>query len=223
MKTVLKIDSSGRTERSVTRRLTNRFVAQWRALRPADRIVTRDLGLEPPPPVNQAWIAAAFTPPEKRSPEMQAALRVSDTLVDELVEADVIVLGAPMYNFGMPAQLKAYIDQVVRVGRTFAFDPSDKQQPYRPLLPPKQMVVLTASGDAGYEPGGPLAHMNHLEPHLRTVFGFLGVSDPTVIRVGYDEFADERVRRSIERAEHDIDALVLAWATPAAEPVAVAC
>jgi FMN-dependent NADH-azoreductase len=93
----------------------------------------------------------------------------------------------------MPAQLKAYVDQIVRIGRTFSFDPANEKQPYTPLLTGKQLLVVTATGDAGYQPGGPLAHMNHLDPHIRTAFGFIGIQVIRVIGVNSDEFSDHRI------------------------------
>jgi FMN-dependent NADH-azoreductase len=106
-----------------------------------------------------------------------------------------------MYNFGMPAQLKAYVDQIIRVGRTFVLDVSDEKQPYRPLLTGKRMVVITATGDAGYQPGGPLENLNHLDPHIRTAFGFIGITEMEFATVGYDEFPDDRIKRSLAAAE----------------------
>jgi FMN-dependent NADH-azoreductase len=130
MKTVLQINSSARIERSHTRGLTDLFVQEWKGLRPQDHVISRDIGVEPPPPVNEAWIAAAFASPPDRTDAMRQVLRLSELMVDELLQADLIVLGAPMYNFGMPAQLKAYVDQIVRIGRTFSFDPGNEKQPY---------------------------------------------------------------------------------------------
>lgn len=201
MKTVLHINSSARVERSHTRYLSNLFIQEWRCLRPEDPVISREIGTEPLPPVSECWIASAFTPPQDRTAAMREALRLSDTLIDELVQADLIVLGAPMYNFGMPAQLKAYVDQIIRVGRTFALDVSNEKQPYRPLLTGKRMVVITATGDAGYQPGGPLENLNHLEPHIRTAFGFIGITEMEFAGVGYDEFPDDRIRRSLAAAD----------------------
>jgi FMN-dependent NADH-azoreductase len=98
MKTVLHLNSSARTERSHTRYLTKLFVKEWRSLRPDDLLISRDVGTEPPPPVNEVWIAAAFTPPQNRTSAMREVLRLSELLVDELIRADLIVLGAPMYR-----------------------------------------------------------------------------------------------------------------------------
>jgi FMN-dependent NADH-azoreductase len=204
--TLLIINSSGRETRSITRQLTKRYAAAWRAHHPDGEIIDRDVGLHPPPPVDERWIAAAFADPAVRTQAMHEALRTSNALIDELVQADQLLIGTPIYNFGLPAQLKAYFDQVVRVGRTFAFDPK-APQPYRPLLSPKPVVVVTATGDGALLPGGALAHLNHLDPHLRTIFEFIGLTDLTFVRVGDEEFQDDRLKRSLRNAEDALDAL----------------
>lgn len=208
MTTILHIDASARLGRSHTRRLSARFVEAWLAHRPHDTVIRRDVGLKPPPPVTEAWIAAAFTKPERRTPEMRAALAVSDELVDELERADLIVAGVPMYNFGLPAQMKAWVDNIVRVGRTFGFDRSRPGEPYWPMLSGKRLVTLGARGDWGYGPGERLAGINHVEPHLHTVFRYLGITDAVSIAAEYDEFADERIQQSLQAAEVEIDRLV---------------
>ncbi|MBA2676402.1 NAD(P)H-dependent oxidoreductase [Ramlibacter sp.] len=216
MTTVLHIDASARQGSSReskygshTRRLSARFIQRWRAARPDDTVVYRDVGQEPPPPVTGEWIHAAFTPPEQREPWMHAALAVSDTLVDELLRADVIVAGLPMYNFNVPAQFKAYIDNIVRVGRTFGFDRARPGEPYWPLLTEqrKQLVILSSRGDYGYGSGARIAHMNHVEPSTRTAFAYIGITDVHGAAVEYDEFADERLKDSIATAEAAVDVL----------------
>ena len=201
---LLVINCSGRITRSITRRLTDRFVAVWRSQNPEGTVVQRDIGQNPPPPVNENWIAAEFANPAKHTSAMHDALRLSESLVEEIVAADCIVIGTPIYNFGMPAQLKAYFDQVIRVGRTFAFT-ADSSDPYRPLLVSKPVTVITAAGDGSMHPGGALAHLNFLEPHLTTVLGFIGLTDVTFVRVGYEEFQDDRLKRSLAAAETSID------------------
>jgi FMN-dependent NADH-azoreductase len=217
MTTLLHIDSSarpGRSDRdahgSHSRRLTARFVDRWRAARPADSVIYRDVGAGPPSPVTGDWIHAAFTLPERRETWMAKALAESDRLVDEVLAADVIVLGAPMYNFGPPAQLKAWIDNVVRVGRTFGFDRTREGEPYWPMLDAmgKTLVILSSRGDHGYAPGERLAHANHLEAALRTPLGYLGVTDVHEAAIEYDEFADARLAASIVAAEARVDDLV---------------
>ncbi|TCS16600.1 NAD(P)H-dependent oxidoreductase [Caulobacter sp. BK020] len=216
MTSILHIDSSARPRGSDmaphgshTRRLTRRFVERWRAARPADPVTYRDVGQAPPTPVTGDWIHAAFTPPDRREAWMVQTLAESDTLVDELLAADLIVLGAPMYNFGPPAQLKAWIDNIVRVGRTFGFDRARTGEPYWPLLTDhrKTLVVLSARGDHGYAPGQRLAHVNHLEPSITTPLGYLGVTDVHGAAIEYDEFADARLAASILAAETEVDLL----------------
>ncbi len=204
MKSLLVINASGRVTRSVTRRLTARFAELWKEAHPGAEIIDRDVGLRSPAPVDEAWIAAAFAPPESRTPEMTRALAESETLIGEILRADAIVLGVPMYNFGMPAQMKAYLDQIVRVGRTFDFK-EDESDPYLPLLPPKPVLLITATGTAGYEPGGPNAHLNFLDPHLEAVLGFIGLGVPESIRVGFEESGDGRFKRSLEEAEAAVE------------------
>jgi len=126
-----------------------------------------------------------------------------------------------MYNFGIPAPLKAYIDQIVRIGRTFAFEPEDAAAPYKPLVSGKRAFVIVASGDAGYEPGGPLAAWNQVEPYLRTVLGFIGIHDVDFVYVGNDEFGGERLARSLERARRELRELAQVARTQAVGPAAV--
>lgn len=214
---VLHIDSSARPDRSDrsrygshTRRLGARFVCRWLAGRPDDSLTYRDVGQHPPRPVTAQWIQAAFTKPDQREPWMHELLAESNALVDELIAADLIVAGVPMYNFGVPAQFKAYIDNIVRVGRTFGFDRSRPGDPYWPMLAGmgKRLVVLSARGDFGYDPGGRQAPVNHVESAVRDVFGYLGITDFHSIAIEYDEFADERLAASIAAAEIAVDALV---------------
>lgn len=229
MATILYIDASARPGRSDqdrfgshTRRLTARFVGRWAAARPADRIIYRDVGQTPPQPVTGGWIHAAFTNPEQREPWMHEVLAESDALVDELIGADVIVAGVPMYNFGPPAQFKAYIDNIVRVGRTFGFDRSRPGDPYWPLLTEygKRLVVLSSRGDYGYGDGERIQHLNHVESSIRTAFRYLGITAFESVAAEYDEFADERLQVSLARAEAEVDALVERLAVAVALPEA---
>lgn len=216
MTTVLQIDASARSGRSGdvrhgshTRRLTHRFIEAWRALRPADTVLYRDVGTRPPRPVSGDWIQAAFTAPAARPPWMREVLAESDALVAELKAADVIVVGAPMYNFGPPAQLKAWIDNIVRVGLTFGFDRDREGEPYWPMLAGqgKTLVVLTARGDHGYDAGGRIADLELVVPSLAKPLGYLGITDLHAVAVEYDEFADERLAASLRAAEASVDAL----------------
>ena len=212
---LLHIDSSARPglsgrdrHGSHTRRLSRRFVDRWSTLRPDDVVTYRDVGAVPPSPVSAAWIAAAFCPPERRDDAQRAVLAESDRLTAELMAADLLVIGAPMYNFGPPAPLKAWIDNIVRVGVTFGFDRARPGAPYWPLLAPgKRLVILTARGDFGYDPGGRLAGMNLVEAGLTVPLAYIGLADSETVAVEYDEFGDARLSASIARAEASIDRL----------------
>jgi FMN-dependent NADH-azoreductase len=207
MNSLLVINSSGRFTRSITRRLTARFVAGWKSRNPRTKVMTRDVGLNPPPPVNEAWIAAAFAEDPDHAASASTSLALSETLIAEVITAEAIVLGVPMYNFGLPAQLKAYFDQIVRVGRTFAFD-AEATEPYRPLLSSRPVVAITSVGDGALLPGGALAHLNFLEPHLETILAFIGLTDITFVRASYNEYQDDRAKRSLVAAEASIDQVV---------------
>jgi FMN-dependent NADH-azoreductase len=210
MTTILHIDSSARPGRSGaqahgshTRRLTAHFIERYRQLDSSTEVIYRDVGAEPPSPVTAGWVHAAFTPPAAREAWMKETLAQSDALVDEVLRADIIVAGVPMYNFGPPAQFKAWIDNIVRVGRTFGFDRMRPGEPYWPLLAGdgKQLVILSSRGDHGYGPGQRLEGINHVEGAVRSVFRYLGVTDVHGAAIEYDEFADERLARSIADAE----------------------
>ena len=219
---LLQIDSSARFGRSGhdprgshTRRLTNHFVQRWLAQTPDTRLIVRDVAENAPRPVDDRWIEAAFTPPARRTAQMAETLRESDALVDELERADIIVVGAPMYNFGVPSQLKAWIDNVVRVGRTFGFDRGRSGAPYWPMLAPgKRLIVLSARGDGGYGPGEPLAEANLVEASIRVPLAYIGITEFWSVAVEWDEFADARVRESLHSAEAEIEALVAQLAPP---------
>ncbi|MCA9253014.1 MAG: NAD(P)H-dependent oxidoreductase [Phycisphaerales bacterium] len=218
MTTILHLDSSARLQRSLTRKLSALFVESWRSHEPDARIIYRDLGRNPPAPVSEEWIAAAFTAPHERTPDMERTLAPSDEMIEELSAANVIVLGAPMYNYGLPAALKAWVDQVVRVGRTFSFDLARGDFPVMPILVGKRFVVLSSRGEFGFANGGPRDGWNHLNPHIRTIATRLfGIPDSDIheVAVEYQEFKDERHARSLEEAQER----VLRLATRLAEAV----
>jgi len=208
MITILRIDVSARKERSLTRELSRRFIDEWLKQRPSDKIVQRDIGLNPPPAVSEDWIAAAFTPEEKRTQAQQATLQLSDTLIDEIESADIILLGVPMYNYGMPAALKAWFDQIIRINKTFTFDLARGDEPLEPTLSGKHLVTLSSRGEFGFEPGGAREHRNHLDPHIRTCSKFLGVVEDHLIAIEYQEFGDERHKQSVENAHRAVPKLV---------------
>lgn len=204
MSTLLHIQASPRLERSHSRKLSSFFLEEWVRRYPGTQVKLRDLRTFPIPHVTEDWIAAAFTPLQARTGYMQNALQISDLLVDELLSADIYLLGAPMYNFGMPSVLKAYIDNIVRINRTFLFNPEDVQAPYKSMVKHKRMFVVVSSGDADYSGSGPLHALNHLEPHIRTVFGFIGIDDIRFFYAGNDEFGGLKLARSLRDARRKI-------------------
>ena len=178
---VLHLDSSPRGERSHSRKLSKEILDSWLRTHPGDSVVYRDLGRAPVPLVDEPMIGAAFTPPEARTPEQREAIKVSDELVDELLAADTLISGIPMYNFGVPAGFKAYIDQIVRVGRTFS------RPDFRGLAVGKKLIVAMSAGQE-YAVGTPFADYNFVEPYLRAVFGFIGITDLEFLAVAtHDE------------------------------------
>lgn len=200
MRTLLVINASGRLTRSITHRLTGLYTQGWLQANPEGRVIERDVGRQPPPAVNEAWIAGAFADPVDRTEEMRAALDLSEALIGELEVADEIVLGVPMYNFGMPGQLKTYFDQIIRVNRTFAID-QQAEDPYTPLLTDRPVTIIMSVGDGTLLPGGRDSHLNFLEPHLNLLLSFIGFHNLRHVRVGYEEYQDERLMRSLESAE----------------------
>lgn len=208
MARLLHIDSSPRGERSHSRRLTREFVEAWKQVHPFDIITYRDIGRNPVPHVDEPWIAAAYTPSEQRPPQLQEAIRISDQLVDEFLAADFYVIGIPMYNFSVPSTFKAYIDQIVRIGRTFAFEPEDSENPYKPLVSGKKMFIITARGDSGFGLGERNEKLNYQDPYLRTIFGFIGITDITFVSVENDELGGISLAQSIANARTQVAQLV---------------
>jgi FMN-dependent NADH-azoreductase len=188
--------------------MTKEFVEAWRRTHPTDTVTYRDVGRHPVPHVDELWVAAAFTSPEERTPELWEAIRISDQLVDEFLSAGIYVIGLPMYNFSVPSTFKAYIDQIVRMGRTADYEPDDVENPYKPLVHGKKMFVITARGDTGFEPGQRFGKMNHQDPYINTIFGFIGITDITFIHVEKDQVDSAGLARSIANARIQIAQLV---------------
>lgn len=201
---LLHIDASPRGERSHSRRMTCEFVEQWQQAHPNDTVTYRDIGRYPVPHVDEPWIAAAFTPSEQHTLELREAIRLSDQLVDEFLAADIYVIGVPMYNFSVPSGFKAYIDQIVRFGRTVAYEPNEVADIFKPLVLGKKMFIIEARGDSGFEPGGRYEKMNYHDPYLITVFGFMGITDITFIHVEKEVYGEQKLAESIAAARTKI-------------------
>ncbi len=175
----LHIDSSPLYGRSVSRQLTDAFVTQWKSSHPDGLVVYRDLNATQIPPISAEWVGAVYTPEAARTPQQKELLSLSDSLLAELEHADEYVFGVPMHNFGIPSVLKLWIDQIVRVGRTFSY--ADRRP--KGLLIGKQATFIIATGGI-YDAQTQMASFNFVEPYLRSVFGFLGVTDATFLTAG---------------------------------------
>lgn len=172
---LLRVDSSARRN-SITRQLTGRFVEAWQQEHPEGSVIERDLALTSLPLITDEWVQAAHSNPATLTAEQKQVLEVSDTLVEELVQADTIVIGAPMYNFAIPAPLKAWIDQVVRAGKTVLFGAAGPQG----ILKGKKVYIVTSRGGA-YRTGTFTERFDHQEPYLRHILGFIGLTHVTFI------------------------------------------
>src|SRR5471032_1114138 len=199
MANVLYINSSVRNSGSLSRQQSAAFIAKWQAAHPSDTIVTRDLTTNPVPHLTEQMLGAFFTPADKRNADQAHTIKVSDTLVDELIAADVLVIGAPMYNFSVTSGLKAWIDHVARVGRTFQYGANGPEG----LLKGKKVYVFTASGGVYSE--GPAAGYDFLSTYLRGVLGFLGMSDVTFIRAEGVAMGDEAVAGTVAKSRSAIE------------------
>ncbi|MGO8934638.1 MAG: FMN-dependent NADH-azoreductase [Terracidiphilus sp.] len=196
MANLLHIDSSPRAA-SVSSRLAAAFVATWKQQNPAGTVVDRNTSLDAIPYLDEAAIDAFFTPQAELTAEQKRTLEYSDRLVDELLAADVLVLGVPMWNLSIPASLKAWIDMIVREGRTFAFTESGVV----PLVPPgKRVFVFSARGGA-YPAGSPLQTLDHQEPYLRDVLGVIGFAVVEFIHAERQSESSEAAAEGLASAE----------------------
>jgi FMN-dependent NADH-azoreductase len=193
---VLHIDSSPLGDRSVSRKLTAKVLAELKESHPDTQIVTRDLGTSPLPHLSGITIGAFFTPADQRNPASNEALKQSDEVIDELFAADVIVIGAPMWNFGIPSSLKAWIDHIARAGRTFKYGASG---PESLLQVGKKVIIVSSRG--GIYSSGPMQVMDHQESYLKAILGFIGLHDVSIIRAEGVAMGEEAVRGAMDSAD----------------------
>jgi FMN-dependent NADH-azoreductase len=203
MTKVLVIDSAATGAQSVSHKLTDGLVAQLQAAHPGAEIVRRDIGAEPIPHLTAETVSAIRTG-EATTAAAVEALALSDRLVEELREADLIVLGAPMYNFGIPSTLKAWFDHVLRARVTFRYTDSGPEG----LLKGKRAIVVESR--AGLYSEGPMAALDSQEPHLRTLLRFMGVTDVTFVRAEKLAFGPEAAEASLADASEQLHELALA-------------
>jgi len=182
MPTLLYISVSPRGDFSLSRQLGNAAVEAWRKRNPGGRVIERDLVKTPLTFVDFDWIAGAFSPPEHRNEKHHKALALSDELVSELIDADEIILATPMYNFAVPAALKAWIDHVVRAGKTFRYDATGK--PEGLLAGQKKKVLAVVASGGSYAEGSGMTALDFEVPYLRFIFGYMGIGDVRFVQAG---------------------------------------
>ena len=176
MPKLLVVEASPRGDASISRNMTKRFVADWREAHPDGTVVTRDLAETDLAFLTGPWLGAYFTPPEQQTADMKGLLRLSDSLVAELLYADEIAIGTPVHNFNVPANLKAWIDHIVRKGITLGMDGKG-------LVPAKRATVLLASGGV-YTEGSPIADRDIASQYLRLILRVIGIEDVTIVAGG---------------------------------------
>lgn len=173
---ILHIVSSPRTE-AFSKKLGKEIVEKLAAANPGSAVKTHDLTLHPFPHLEEVHLSSFFTPKENHTPELAEAIEHSDAAIAELKDAETIVIDAPMYNFGIPSSLKAWIDHIARAGQTFRYTESGPEG----LVTGKKVYIAIATG--GVYSDGEMKSYDYTEPYLRTVLGFLGMTDVTVFRV----------------------------------------
>jgi len=204
MTTILHISSSIRSAGSISRELSNELVSKMKAANATNTVIERDLTAQPVPHLSEQMMGAFFTPAENRSPEQALTVKLSDTLVDEVLAADVIVIAAPMYNFSVSSTLKAWIDHVARVGRTFQYGANGPEG----LIKGKKVIIFTARG--GVYSTGPAKVMDFHETYLRAVLGFLGITDISFVHSEGLAMGEEAVNTAMVGSRSAIDGLIAA-------------
>jgi FMN-dependent NADH-azoreductase len=182
MTNLLMIEASPRGNSSVSRHMAVEYIDEWQRANPNGKVIQRDLTNTPLKFTDAPWLTAYFTPPDKQSAEMKDALKLSDELVEELLGADVIVIGTPVYNYNVPAVLKAWFDHIVRKGMTLGFSGEG-------LLKGKRCTVLLASGGV-YTEGSPIRDRDIATQWLRLILNVLGIEDIEFIAAGGTKVID---------------------------------
>lgn len=172
--TLLRLDTSPRVTDSHSRTLGDHFELQWRARHPQGQIQHRDLATMPVPHIAQDTITGFYTPPDAMTPALRSATALSDQLIAEVQSVETLLITTPMYNFGIPSALKAWIDHVVRIGHTFSYDGKG----FTGLVKARRAVICCVYGAGGYlGEGAPFAGANFVQPYLQFLLGFLGITE----------------------------------------------
>lgn len=195
MKKILHIISSPKGENSFSTKLGNAIIDKLKAAEPDSTIQVHDLTKHPFPHLEEATLAAFYTPAEQHTSESRKALKHSDEAIAELMDADILVIGAPLWNFGIPSVLKAWVDHIARAGVTFKYSEAGAEG----LVKGKKVYVAMASG-AIYS-SGPYQAIDFVSTYLKGLLGFLGMTDLTVFRVegsAYPGQAEAALQRGID-------------------------
>jgi FMN-dependent NADH-azoreductase len=179
MPNLLRIDASARSEGSHSRMLGDVFEDTWLARNIDGKVIRRDLARDAIPQIEETTITGFYTPPEAMTDVLQSATALSDRLIAELAAADEVLVTTPMYNFSIPAALKAWVDQIVRIDCTFSYDGTS----FTALVTGKRATIAIAYGAGGYNAGGPLEALDLAMPYLKTLFGFLGFGDVRFVSI----------------------------------------
>ena len=182
MPTLLHITVSPRGNHSISRQLGVAAVHEWQEHNPGGRVIERDLAKTSLSFIDSEWIAGAFAPPETHTEEHKRALAISDELTSELQQADAIILDTPMYNYAIPAVLKAWIDHVVRAGKTFRYTSAGIPEGLLASKNIKAVVIVASGGKYTENPG--LAAFDYETPYLRFILSFIGITDVRFIQAG---------------------------------------
>lgn len=206
MTTILHVDSSPLGTASVTRQLTASIVEALVKAEPAATVVARDVAANPPAHLDGELLQVVkLGSREGLSARQSAELALSEALVEEFLAADVVVVGAPMYNFSIPTQLKAWIDRLAQAGRTFRYTEKGPEG----LAGGKRVIVASGRGGV-YSTNPALAGLDHQEAYLRTVFGFFGITDVTFIRAEGIGMGPEAKDKALAGAAKEIEGLLAA-------------
>jgi len=205
---LLIIYSSVRIENSKTRMLTDFFINELRKQNDFT-LKSRDVGINPPKFPTDEFIKANYTTEENRTSEMKSALKSSDILIEELFNSNKIVIASPMYNFSISATLKAYIDTIVRVGKTFKLNENGSMEG---LLSGRKLIVITSRGAMSYKAGEVLNSFDFQENYLTALFNFLGITDITFINTEAQDFGTEEIKISnFEHSKEQLAKLAKVW------------
>ena len=197
-KKILNIITSIKGDASFSNKLSNAVLEKLTKEYPASEVKTFDLSKTPLPYLNEVQLSAFYTPEEAHTTDQSESIKLSDDAITDLLEADIIVIGVPMYNFGIPALLKGWIDQVARAGKTFSYDENGPKG----LISGKKVFLSVASGAVFSD--GPYKIYDFAEPYLRVVLGFLGITDVTTFRVegtSIPDFADSALPNALAAVE----------------------